>query len=189
MTFVSVPPVAVCPCCLFTISNADPERRCPACQTPHHQVCWDELGGCAIYGCPQMVEVRKAGGDDVNWWGQTAKTISMAELECPFCHTKFEDIRPIQREDLFATPKQRDPAARGSAVRLLIFSTLGFFSPITLLIGLVWYLRKKKELLEAGGSTRALVLISIVVSVLYVVIILGGWALFVLKKAAGDAAL
>lgn len=25
--------------------------QCPRCRTPHHQDCWDQKGGCAVYGC------------------------------------------------------------------------------------------------------------------------------------------
>jgi hypothetical protein len=28
-----------------------PIRRCPACDTPHHHLCWDYVGGCSVYAC------------------------------------------------------------------------------------------------------------------------------------------
>lgn len=58
---------AVCPYCRMTVECGDGECangnvsggeaavwdcvRCPACNTPHHRDCWDENGGCTVFGC------------------------------------------------------------------------------------------------------------------------------------------
>lgn len=59
----------VCPYCRMPVefapemataenSTAEPSTaplsnaiRCPVCHTPHHQDCWDENGGCTVFGC------------------------------------------------------------------------------------------------------------------------------------------
>mgnify|MGYP006286410321 CR=1 FL=1 len=38
-----------CPVCGSPIE--DEPRYCPRCDTPHHQDCWDYVGGCAIFAC------------------------------------------------------------------------------------------------------------------------------------------
>ncbi len=38
-----------CPVCSHFLE--DPERRCEACATRHHEDCWSYFGGCAIYAC------------------------------------------------------------------------------------------------------------------------------------------
>ena len=193
MTPAPIEKAVFCPYCLSPIAGGEPLFQCPECLTAHHQECWEELGGCATYGCPRMVEVRKPGGEDLSFWGQTekkcpmcAETISLAALDCPFCHTKFDDIKPMDREDLLAHSAPVDTRMRHQAMLLLIFSALGLPSPITLFIGLIWYARKKRELLEVDASVRAFVLISILISALYIVLVLGGWAIFAWKGPVGD---
>jgi hypothetical protein len=46
-----------CPYCRDEI-EAGAEYFCPSCHTPHHQKCWEENGGCTVWGCAQ------APGDD-----------------------------------------------------------------------------------------------------------------------------
>lgn len=40
-----------CPFCREPIAEDAPLARCDACHTPYHPACFDESGGCAIYGC------------------------------------------------------------------------------------------------------------------------------------------
>jgi len=41
-----------CPYCRDEI-KAGAQYACPACQTPHHRECWDQNGGCTVWGCAQ----------------------------------------------------------------------------------------------------------------------------------------
>lgn len=36
---------------------AAPITHCPACETPHHQDCWEYNRGCSIYGCSPAVKI------------------------------------------------------------------------------------------------------------------------------------
>lgn len=40
-----------CPLCHEPLAGALPQRSCARCETPHHEPCWEELGGCAVLGC------------------------------------------------------------------------------------------------------------------------------------------
>lgn len=44
------PTTVACPVCAARIEGAG-AAACPRCETPHHQECWDYVGGCAIFGC------------------------------------------------------------------------------------------------------------------------------------------
>src|SRR5262245_33786030 len=45
----------LCSYCKIRIDGSDiPE--CPACAAPHHEECWHENRGCAVYGCPEAPE-------------------------------------------------------------------------------------------------------------------------------------
>lgn len=40
-----------CPFCQSMMKTGTAQVRCPLCDTPHHADCWEENGGCAVYGC------------------------------------------------------------------------------------------------------------------------------------------
>jgi len=39
-----------CPYCRESL-NPDEAITCPGCNTPHHHDCWQENGGCTVFGC------------------------------------------------------------------------------------------------------------------------------------------
>lgn len=40
-----------CPFCKDALPDDAPTAECAACGTPHHLTCYEEQGGCAVYGC------------------------------------------------------------------------------------------------------------------------------------------
>ena len=180
---------ATCPYCLTALEPRQPAVVCPGCGFTHHRECWDDLGGCAVEGCPKMVEVKK-GEIPANFWGATekicpfcAERITMASLQCPYCRAVFEDIRPIAREDVL--PKFENPRVaelRRQAKRLFVFSVLGVTSPIALLIGWGWYRNNRQEIERAGGNTRALALFGLGICGLYMAMLVLGILVFALGR-------
>lgn len=180
----------ICPTCLSAFGELE-TLVCPGCGNIQHQVCWDELGGCSVKGCPNAVEVKKA-EIAVTDWGKTEKTcpfcaeqIPMDKRECPYCKASFGDIRPLTKEDVL--PKVEDPQLQGyrsNAKMLLVFSVIGCTSPLALLIGGIWYARNRREIARAGSSTSALVVVSLGICVLYLVMLGLGTVLFSLKHHA-----
>lgn len=43
--------VRTCPYCLTAIQPAERTIVCPVCETPHHEECWRDNGGCSVFGC------------------------------------------------------------------------------------------------------------------------------------------
>jgi TM2 domain-containing membrane protein YozV len=43
----------LCPYCRTPLEAEDEVVSCPACNTPHHQACVAENGGCTVFGCSQ----------------------------------------------------------------------------------------------------------------------------------------
>ncbi|MCZ2156325.1 MAG: NINE protein [Bryobacterales bacterium] len=41
----------ICPYCRTEMEDASAVVRCPVCSTPHHRECWEENGGCTVFGC------------------------------------------------------------------------------------------------------------------------------------------
>ena len=45
----------ICPVCHSPLED-EPTIECTACQTPHHQECWEYIEGCAIFGCSERTD-------------------------------------------------------------------------------------------------------------------------------------
>ncbi len=178
-----------CPYCLSALEQGQLVVVCPGCGFTHHNECWDDLGGCAVEGCPRMVEVKKA-EIPANFWGATekicpycAERIPIATLQCIYCRAVFEDIRPVAREDVL--PKFENPRVqelRRQAKRLFIFSVLGLTSPFALLIGWSWYRNNRSEIERIGGNTRALSLLALGICGFYLLMLVLGILVFTLGK-------
>jgi hypothetical protein len=56
-------PEAICPYCAEAVTSGTAEAHfCATCGTPHHEDCWQENGGCTVFGCasapPEEDKVR-----------------------------------------------------------------------------------------------------------------------------------
>jgi hypothetical protein len=169
----------------------EPETICPGCRTLSHLACYEELGGCAVDGCPNAVAVKKAELPQTHWGATTkkcpmcAETIPVETLKCAFCNFAFADTRPVDRDELI--PKAPDPVLmniRSKAKWLLAFSVIGCTSPFALLFGGIWYRANSADIARAGSSTRAMVLISLLICVLYLVMLGAGALVFSLNHAS-----
>jgi len=166
-----------CVYCLLIVDEAD-LMTCPGCSAAHHQECWEELHGCSVYGCSKMIETKKVDEPLVTYWGVAekkcpvcAEVIRVSELECQFCHTRFDDIRPMTRADLLKPAEESWMTSyRRSAVWLIFFSAIGCTSPISFVVGLIWFLTKRQKL-KLVPATRGLVLIALGIDVAYAVVL------------------
>ena len=178
-----------CPYCLSALELGQLAVVCPGCGFTHHRECWEDLGGCAVEGCPKMVEVKK-GEIPANFWGATekicpycAEKIPMATLQCIYCRAVFDDIRPVAREDVL--PKFENPRVaelQRQAKRLFIFSVLGVTSPFALLIGWGWYRNNRAEIERMGGNTRALSLLALGICGFYLLMLVLGMLVFTVGR-------
>jgi hypothetical protein len=131
-----------------------------------------------------MVETKKT-REQVNFWGATekrcpmcAEMIPMKAMQCPYCKLKFDDYRPLTAEDLARPSDDESRSVQRKATRLLMFSALGITSPITLIVALRWYMRGKDEIARGGATTSALVLVSMLISLVYLIVLPLGWLAF-----------
>src|SRR5207247_48933 len=82
---------------------------------------------------------------------------------------------PMTAEDVI--PMSPDPNLleyRRKAAWLLVFSILGFTSPIALVAGALWYRSQREQISRAGSSARALVLLALAICVIYLVMFYPG---------------
>jgi hypothetical protein len=140
----------VCGICLSPIDDSEAKTSCPACHADYHAECWQENGGCAVYGCSQVpvIEKRSAIEIPMSYWGQEnkqcpncKKEILAAAVRCRHCGATFESARPQDAEEFQRRSdlKQGLPAVRKTVVWLFIFSVLPCLAPIGAVWGLIWY--------------------------------------------------
>jgi len=47
-----------CPYCKDALGEDEPLTECPACGARHHEACYADEGGCAVYGCKQKAGAK-----------------------------------------------------------------------------------------------------------------------------------
>jgi hypothetical protein len=146
-----------CAICLSPIGAAEATTVCPACQAVYHAECWEENGGCAVYGCAQVPAVEKRQGMEipVSYWGQEnkncpscGKEILAAAVRCRHCGAVFQSARPQEAAEFQQRTEraQRLPGIRRTVVALFVFSALPCLAPMGAVWGLIWYPAHREDL-------------------------------------------
>ena len=50
---------SICAICQCPIGAGDQRTSCPDCHAAYHADCWQDNGGCAVYGCSQVPPTQK----------------------------------------------------------------------------------------------------------------------------------
>jgi len=72
-----------CPYCRAGLEPGAQAEKCDACNTLHHEDCWDENGGCTTYGCanaPKRAGEERATPQGGNRW--MSRPLVLAGLAC-----------------------------------------------------------------------------------------------------------
>jgi hypothetical protein len=172
----------LCSLCQTEIGPSEAMRTCPACDSPYHRECWDEVGGCGTYGCEMMPALAKeeASGERAQGWGDQKecprchKQILSAAVKCRFCKARFPSPAPMSTRDYLQwrrRQKQLRPV-RDTAIGVFLFSLLGFTGPLVLLAGSIWIVRAHPALKRLGGIHQVLAYFGLGLSLLYTLVIL-----------------
>ncbi len=154
-----------CSICHSSIQADEESTSCPVCRNDYHRSCWDELGGCATYGCSEAVEAVKPAPVAVagQGWGdskqcpQCEAMIGASLLLCR-CGARFPYADPM-------TPGEyRDWQAHRESVRslrvlvivLFFVSLLGVPAPLSGAICGVSAHRNRELLAGADGTYLAM---------------------------------
>jgi hypothetical protein len=180
-----------CAICQTAIAAGESAGACPVCASPFHEECWNENGGCAVYGCeamPKTVAKEDAPFAPQAHWGRETKNcpvcqkeIKVAAMRCRFCGTVFETADPQSRA-AFKKKKKLKPrqhSIRQTAVTLFVLCMIPCIAPLSLVITILWFVARRKELRKASALHHTLVIIGIIASsiaslMMVVVIAAGG---------------
>lgn len=173
--------MASCLICQTLIREEEARCRCPECQQDYHQSCWDQLGGCATYGCVKAVPaekppppVRVGGG-----WGDTkscpkCKRTLRAELLICRCGARFPHADPMTPEEYreLVSHERALKVGRRSLVLLFLVSLAGIPAPLFGLVAGGYAYAKRHELAGVDGTYLAMGYGAAALGCVYIVIVL-----------------
>jgi hypothetical protein len=172
---------ALCPICQSGIVADEPVVVCPTCDQVHHEACWQEIGGCSTYGCDQAPALAKEApaAKPLTAWGDTktcpacGETIKSIALRCRYCKTEFDTVDPLKPSDLRRGVRREESLQRirTATIVVFIFSLIGCFGPIMLIVSMATLLPQRHLLAKAGPIYQVLGYSAIGLSVLYSVMI------------------
>ena len=140
---------AVCQICFSPLEEPESFTQCPECKTMYHTECWQENGGCGMYGCTLVppTENRDELEVPIAYWGRETKPcpicneeIMATALRCRHCGTVFESADLISAEELQAAKEisANLPGTKRRAIWLFVFCLIPFTAAIAALIALGW---------------------------------------------------
>lgn len=144
------PLAGLCPFCQSPVKPGEPRSPCPVCGAGYHTECWQENGGCAVYGCTEVPPVEPRHGIEIpiSFWGRENKPcprcgteILAAAVRCRLCGATFSSARPEDSEEFRARAarEERLPGIKRTVTWLFVLSVLPCCVPIGAIWGLAWY--------------------------------------------------
>lgn len=150
-----------CSTCHTLVHPHDAAVTCDSCRAEFHRSCWDELGGCATYGCERAAEAGKPAPPQVvgAGWGDTkscpacGKAIGSGLLVC-MCGAQFPYADPMTAEDYRAWLAKGAELGKVRKALLVLFlvSLAGLTAPVTGAIA-VWIARRERHRMEGPDGT------------------------------------
>jgi hypothetical protein len=183
----------LCAICQSATSPGEAVLVCPSCDQVHHRECWNEVGGCATYGCENAPTTEKTASSEAPRaaWGDTKKCPACGEkiksiaLRCRYCGTDFETVDPLTLKDLRkqVVKEERLQTTKTLVITLFILSVLGCPAPIVAVAAPCYVLPKRKTIARAGPAYLVMGYSAIAISLLYSILFL----LFLLFSQMGTA--
>lgn len=143
-----------CAYCQSPLAPEDARVTCSACGAEAHEACWQENGGCSVYGCAEtpQAEMRTSVEIPMAYWGREHKQcpsckqeILAAAVRCRHCGATFASQRPEDAEEFKRRAQLKDelPGVRKKVIIQFVLSTIPFTAPAGLIMGLVWFMPQR----------------------------------------------
>lgn len=157
--------MARCSICQTLIAEHDEIAQCTECEGVYHRSCWNELGGCATYGCslaPAAQKTAPTSGHGRGWGDTKACPVCHQEINASLlvcrCGARFpyaDPMTPLAYEAYVTDLKDRKKA-RNILLMLFFLTLLGFAGPLTGPMAGLYAYSKRTLLTGPAGSYTAL---------------------------------
>ena len=77
----------ICPFCRTELKEEDTIKVCPACNTPHHEACWEVNNGCTTFGCSEQ-HYEAPSTTSANVCQNCGTALKDGQNFCPKCGTQ-----------------------------------------------------------------------------------------------------
>ncbi len=154
-----------CAICGTRIRDEDAVSTCADCEHDYHEACWNEIGGCATYGCKQAAVAEKApprrtvgaGWGDEKECPACETTIASSLLVCP-CGARFPWADPMEPREYrqWLAREGKIASARSVLVALFVATLAGFPAPICGPLAGLYAFRRRSELAGRDGVYLAI---------------------------------
>lgn len=178
-----------CAICQTTFGAGERVGDCPECCAPFHGECWDENGGCAVYGCPLTPAAAAAPDATPSVWGQE-------ERDCPLCGARIrmaarrcihcgQTLPPAAGPGASASPR----AVPGLAAAVLLFGAgmIPPTAPLALVVGAAWVMSRRRDLRRWPPTVRILVIAGLVAAAAVTLVTAIGLAIHFGARALEEA--
>jgi hypothetical protein len=171
-------PGATCPICQTPIGANEASLVCPACDQVHHRECWNDVGGCATYGCENAPKTEKTAvaAAPLAAWGDTKRcpacgeTIKAIALRCRYCGTDFETVDPLTLKDLRTqvSKGERLRTTKGIVITQFVLSIiLACLAPLIAIASTAYLLLQHRTIAKGGPAYLVMAYSAMVISILY----------------------
>lgn len=175
------------------VQPEEPLNTCPSCEAPFHAECWQENGGCAVYGCNMVPDTDRLKPLEIPpaFWGREdkdcprcGKQIKAMAVRCRHCGAQVEaKIELKAAYEKRQAQKARGPKLRKISLLFLVLALLPLLSIIPAVFGRLFYRNNREEIRRLPGSYDGYYRISIAVGTgqiaLFLVALMAWWIKFV----------
>jgi len=176
--------MARCSTCHTLIDAGETVRACDECGQEYHQSCWDDMGGCATYGCKRAPAAQKPpppvmvgqGWGDSKECPQCGMSIASSLLVCR-CGARFPWADPMTKAEhqKWMADEASLRTQKRVIVGLFLASLFGLPAPLTGAAAGAYAWTKRRSLAGANGTYLALAAGSAALGVSYAVIAVLLW--------------
>lgn len=170
-----------CSICNTRISDFDLFFTCTECDSPYHEICWKEMGGCATYGCkaasvaekPPLPTTTTRGWGDEKTCPACTKQIPAGVMFCS-CGARFPWADPMTSADYqeWVDEENAIKTRRKQLVWLFVATILGVVAPISGVIAGIQAYRSRTLLVGETGTYLALGYGAALIGAVYTIVIL-----------------